>query len=729
MWTIRVEGFRVQDIVHNGNRFLIGNGYMGYRGTLEEFRADAFVGLNLPGVYDQVGDKWRESVNAPNPLFTDVIMNGQRLHSMAMAPTSHMQELEMKTGLHRRKTTYELNGQTVTLLAERFTSMKQEHVLAMKYTVMVTADTDLVIRTGIDHHVWDLNGPHLEDVTCHHQDGALIVQAITHELKLPVLVGEIIDFKACEPFVSEIEVCEEDGLFYRKLSVHLKPNQPFTFYKYAWIYHGKEEIELVSALQEIKTLGYDTLFQEHQSVWEEKWRRADVTIAGDEEAQISLRYSIYHLLILTPRNDRVSIPARGISGQTYKGAVFWDTEIFMLPFYLNTDVEAAKRLIRYRIHTLEGARRKAKEYGYRGAFYAWESQETGDDACSLFNVTDVFTNRPIRTYFRDKQIHINGAVVYALWETYRRTKDLSLLTDGGLEVIMECARFYFSYAYYNHILDRYEILDVTGPDEYHERVHNNAYTNRIVYETFSILEQATRVVKQKAPDVYDRIVEQLGFKEEYQRILDMRDKLYLPQPNEDLVIEQFDRYFTLEDVSLDTVRSRLVHPNEYWGGTNGVATNTQIIKQADVVTMLYLFSEDYSLDVKRANWAYYEPRTEHGSSLSASMYALVACEIGKPDWAYPYFMKTATVDLSGESKQFAGGIYIGGTHPAANGGAYLTAIYGFAGVRLKEGQLMVNPRLPRHWKGMAFSIRLCEGWYRVVIERDHATIVKEDPYD
>lgn len=183
--------------------------------------------------------------------------------------------------------------------------------------------------------------------------------------------------------------------------------------------------------REAAALGYEALLKEHAENWERKWERSDVVIHGDEEAQAALRYSLYQLHIISPgHSEKLSIPARGLSGQVYKGAVFWDTEMFMLPFYLHTQPEIARNLLMYRVHTLDGARRKAAEYGYEGAFYAWESQETGDDACTLFNVNDVFTGRPLRTYFRDKQVHISADVAYGIWQYYLFTGDGSLLLEG-----------------------------------------------------------------------------------------------------------------------------------------------------------------------------------------------------------------------------------------------------------------------------------------------------------
>lgn len=377
----------------------------------------------------------------------------------------------------------------------------------------------------------------------------------------------------------------------------------------------------------------------------------------------------------------------------------------------------------YRIHTLDGARRKASEYGYLGAFYAWESQDTGDDACTLFNVNDVFTGRPMRTYFRDKQIHISADVVHGLWQYVTFTGDDSILADGGAEVIWECARFFYSYAYYNPVKQRYELLDVTGPDEYHERVNNNAFTSATVQETLKIALQTAERLQDKYPAVYNSLVESYAdgpFLDEFTAML---AQLYVPQPDPDtLVIEQFDRYLQLEDVSLAELKARVIHPNEYWGGGNGLAAATRILKQADVVLMLHQFRDRYSKEVKQANWEFYEPRTEHGSSLSACIYALVAADIGLPDWGYPYFMRTATVDLTGESKQYVGDLYIGGTHPAANGGAWMAVVLGFAGVRFDGLTVTLKPSLPETWSSIELPVILRGGSFRLRIGREEITV-------
>ncbi len=147
-----------------------------------------------------------------------------------------------------------------------------------------------------------------------------------------------------------------------------------------------------------------------------------------------------------------------------------------------------------------------------------------------------------------------------------------------------------------------------------------------------------------------------------------------------------------------------MHPHEYLGGGNGLATTTQIIKQADVVLTLFLFDHRLPPRNQVANWEYYEPRTEHGSSLSACSYSLIAAQIGKVDWAYKYFMKTATIDLTGEGKQYVGTLYIGGTHPAGNGGAWMSAVFGLCGIQAAGEILAIQPHLPSHWKKVALSL-------------------------
>lgn len=232
-------------------------------------------------------------------------------------------------------------------------------------------------------------------------------------------------------------------------------------------------------------------------------------------------------------------------------------------------------------------------------------------------------------------------------------------------------------------------------------------------------------MSEEAPAFLEQLLQKIDLVDKKICLTNFLEKLYVPEPDADTgIIEQFDGYYQLEDVSVATVRSRLLNPQEYWGGAYGVAADTQVIKQADVICMLNLFSDSYNQDILKKNWQYYEPRTEHGSSLSPCIYAMVASKFNDPDWGYPYFMKTATVDLTGESKQFAGTIYIGGTHPAANGGTWMAAVLGFAGLTIKNNQVAVEPKLPSHWEKMSFKTIYQEESYTIEITQEEHKIWK-----
>lgn len=688
-WILEQNGFEPADIEKNGSKFLLGNGFMGYRGTMEEYSAEELVAVNLAGFFDLAeGSNWRESVNAPNPLYTVVSVNGKELNLSVLEPISHSQTLDIKRGLHFRKTVFSVSGINITIKAERFLSMSRENVMALKYSVIADKDIAVTLKTGIDKNVWDISGKHLNYVNEISNGNSFELTCETVQLKNKL--------KVYETLVGIENITNND--LCHIFDVVLKANEKFEFTKIAGVFHGDSIENSKKGFFGAVKKGYEFLKNEHIAVWDKIWKNSDILIDGDDEAQFALRYSIYHLCSIAPHNtDKCGIPARGLSGQVYKGAAFWDTEMFMLPFFQFTDSKVANNLLKYRIRTLPGAERKAKEFGFEGAFFAWESQETGDDACTLFNVTDVFTDRPLRTYFKDKQIHISADIVYAMWNYCSATGDYTILRDGGLNLMYKCLWFFYTYSSFKPYKNRYEILDVIGPDEYHDRVNNNAFTSIMIKHAADIFVLALQKVKAEYPEVLESISKDLSW------AYDFAKKLYVPQPGENGIIEQFDGYFGLEDVTPKVLKTRELKENEYWGG-HGLASTTRAIKQADVVMALNVFGNEYSKEIKKANWDFYEPYTEHGSSLSACAYAIVAAQIGYTDWAYKYFMKTATVDLTGDTKQYIGSLYIGGTHPAANGGAWNTVIFGFAGVSYTDKVLDISPRLPQNWKSLEFKL-------------------------
>lgn len=718
MWSISENAFIKENIPHCGNKYLIGNGYFGIRGTMEEYEKNEMCATNMAGIYDRVGSSWRESVNAPNLLYTYITVNGKKLALPADEPLAHRQELDFYNAIHKRETVWEACGGKITVACERFASMSNQHLIGLKYSVFADFDCSIEIITGIDGDVWDINGPHFKTIIPDCNDGVLSVTGITGEKEISVKSECVIsaDFEHSEDIICT------DFKALKKISFNAKAGSKYTIEKIGSV---ATSVDSIKYTDNITSITYASLKELHIKAWKKIWDISYIQIDGDSNAELALNYSLYHMNCIAPRNfESCSIPARGLSGQVYKGAVFWDTEMFMIDYYIHTEPAIAKTLLKYRIDTLSGARTKAAEYNLDGAYYAWESQEGGFEACSDYNVVDVFTKRPMRTYFRDKQYHVSAAVVYAFMKYINATGDYSVLTDGGLEVIIECARMYRSLLLTKADKTLYEIHDVVGPDEYHERVNNNAYTNRMAKFVFKTAADMIELAKESYPTIYSDLDNKFNLKKLYEDFGDSYKNMYIPEPNSDGLIEQFDGYFKLEDTSVEEVRSRLLDPKEYWGGAYGVASDTQVLKQADVVAMLSMFKDDHSVEIMQKNLDYYEPRTEHGSSLSACMYSLLFCYTGNPDSAYPLFLKSASADLNTGGKEWAGLIYIGGTHPASEGGAWIVAVKGFAGISVQNGEIVCNPKLPANWKSMSFHYRYNGKLYKVEITQDKSNITQ-----
>lgn len=700
-WRIEEKGFNQEKIEFFGSKFSVGNGYFGYRGTLQEYGKEQLAACTLSEIFDDNGNGWREPINMPNGLLTKVYYQNKPLSVLDSKILEHTQGLDLSAGKQYRQTILETeDGKKVTIEANQFASIDNIHLLVMEYSVKAESAMELTIQTGIDEEIWNINGNHFASIEQKAEGAISGLVCKTLQDSKEIAIGQLVKITKGNGTVTNNDT---DITF----ALSLQPGETFAFEKYVAI--GKDTDcekpweSVMAFCSEASDTGFETLLSKQSAAWKKRYDSFGLSIEGDEEALQAIYYSYYLLYSSAPTHtDTVAIPARGLSGQVYKGAYFWDTEIYMLPMFAYCAPEIAKNLMMYRVHNLEGAYEKAQEYGYRGAFFPWESQEKGQDGCTHYNLTDIFTGRKMRTYFRDKQVHISADVAYGIWKYVTITKDKSILLEGGAEVIMECARFFNSYAYFKKDKDRFELLDVTGADEYHERVNNDAYTNYMVWLTAKITLEVLDFLAKEHPDYYQKVLEKLDYEKELPEVKEMAEKIYLPRPNQDGIIEQFSGYFKEEDLSIEELYSRIIEPNEYLGSPVGLAVNTQIIKQADVILLLSLLSEEFSEDVKEKNWAYYEPRTEHGSSLSTCIYALLAAKIGKVDWAYQFLMKAAKLDLLGNYKQYLGPLYIGGTHPAANGGTWMVAVQGFGGLEAVEDGIVLNPHLPGHWKQLSF---------------------------
>ncbi|MDR0831508.1 MAG: hypothetical protein LBM99_01275 [Bacillales bacterium] len=672
----KVRSFNYQeDRIFNGNKFLIGNGLYGLRGTLDEFTKKDNVGLLASGVYDQHGKKIREPLNLFNPFYTTVYLNNKKIKYEDAK--EFLLELDLETATLKRVSVFD----DLIITSKRFVSSVHSHTLGRRYVIKALKDLNITLKSGIDLDIYELNGPHYL-IKKRLKDGSVYkAVGVTNEEKTITL-----DLIQKPSSVDTIRDIKEPLKLLKEFNVFLSKGEEFVLDSFVSIFIGEKMPSDNQEVKELEKRGFDSLYQEHCYTFKKRFQNALIE-TDNLEINFNLAYAVYQLLILENKELTTSISARGISGQTYKGAVFWDTEIFMLPFYLLTNPSFAKNLIEYRLKTLKGALDKAKKYGYKGAFYAWESQEFGQDACSLYNVSDAVSGKPIRTYFADKQIHISGDIAYAIANYLKFTNDYSILFKGGLKVLLEISNFYLSYAQKENGV--YHLNDVLGPDEYHERVNDNAFTNYLAKYTVEI-----------TLNYLKSFAHLLGLQYDSLALQDFIDNIYLPKPNKEGVIEQFQGYFALEDVSIEQLKTRLKHPNEYWGR---VASSTKIIKQADVVTLLVLFPDLFSEGIKRANFAYYFPLTEHGSSLSSSMYGLLAIELGDLDYGLQMFFKSSQADLDPKQKLWAGKVYIGGSHPASAGGAYKCLVFGFMGLKVSNGQVIFEPKLPFGTTFMQFN--------------------------
>ena len=301
------------------------------------------------------------------------------------------------------------------------------------------------------------------------------------------------------------------------------------------------------------------------------------------------------------------------------------------------------------------------------------------------------------------------------------------------------ARFLYSHAYYKKNKGRYEFIRLLGPDEYHENVDNNAFTN---YQAYYSLEKALTVsdrLKVENLELWGGLKNRLSLSEsELIDWQDMLEKLYLPQPlPESGIIEQFDGYFELEDVTPKTLEQRLIKKNEYWGWPNGVAVHTQVLKQADVLQLLVL-QDLFPRDVVRANYDYYETKTQHGSSLSPSVHAIIAVKAGYLEQAYSYFTRSSVIDLFNTNKAESGGTFIGGIHTASCGAAWQIIVFGFAGMKVNEDGLSFKPMLPEKWEKVKFKInynkqklilKLEKSGFKVDSDRENTVSVTVQGYD
>src|SRR5690554_972652 len=293
LWHIKDNKFRREDIIQNGHKYLIGHLKLGVRGTLDEFRASEMVAVNLPLIYDQVGNGWREPVNAFNPLYTTVKIDGQSVDTLNMEPIFHVQSLNLKDASMMRESTFKIGGKKVTIYSKRFVDKNMSRSILSTFELTVDEDAQVNIFTGIDTIIWDIHGPHIENIQNEVLDNTLKVSGTTHENKHLIDVYKAIDigFKNYKK-----EVITKDGIIGYDIGIDAKKGQVYRMYQYHYIAVDETKEDGLTALNIMKTTGFEQRLIAHQKLWNKHWEGADVQIKGNDEADLALRYSIYHLL-------------------------------------------------------------------------------------------------------------------------------------------------------------------------------------------------------------------------------------------------------------------------------------------------------------------------------------------------------------------------------------------------------------------------------------------------
>ena len=439
--------------------------------------------------------------------------------------------------------------------------------------------------------------------------------------------------------------------------------------------------------------GWRGVLEAHAASWADRWRRSDVLIDGDPAAQQALRFAGYHLNgAANPDDEFVSIAARGLTGPDYMGHVFWDTEIYLLPFYSLTWPEAARALLMYRFNTLDAARAKATRMGWRGAMFAWESADTGAETTPE---QAIGPDREVVQILCGKQEqHITADVAYAVWQYWLATGDEAFMRDAGAEILLESGRFWSSRAKLEAD-GKHHIRGVTGPDEYHETVDDNAFTNVMARWTIRRAIDAAVLMRERWPDVWARLSARLKLDDHELQQWEAVAAGMATGLAQSGLFEQFKGYFGLEQIDLRNYVGRSVPMDVVLGRER--TDISQVVKQADVVALLGLLPDEFAGDAGDANFAYYEPRCSHGSSLSRAMHGLVAARLGQSELALQFFRDTAAIDLADTHVSSDGGVHI-----AALGGVWMIAVLGFAGLKVLPDGMALNPQLPADWTTLTF---------------------------
>ncbi len=727
-WTVRETQFDSERFRSRETVFTIGNGYLGTRGSFEEGYSRALPATLIHGVFDEVPIVYTELANCPDWLPISVIIDGDRFRLERGEVVSYNRELDLRRGVLSRSVRWRSpHGKTVDIRFERFASKADEHVLVLRCQITpVNFDGAIEVQASINGYPENQGFNHWELLDQGKTEQGIWLNLCTRASRIELGMAAGIKISGAD---AGVQVSNPPGYPTLMASFLASAGQTVTVDKLVTVFTSQQVEQPVSAACDklAQLPDYSSLLNAHEQAWDETWEKSDILIEGDVTAQASVRYNLFQLLIAAPRHDdTVSIAAKTLSGFGYRGHVFWDTEIFILPFFIYTQPELARNMLTYRYHTLGGARRKAVHYGYKGAMYAWESADTGDEVTPRWLPPNDFYGEDIRIWCRDREIHISADIAYGAWFYWEATGDDEWMRDYGAEIILDTAVFWGSRVEYNTKHERYEIRGVIGADEYHEFVHNNAFTNRMVQWN---LEKALLIqdwLRDNYPDKRQELEEKLHLTTgRRSRWHDIIANIWIPYDESTGLIEQFEGFFELQDINLEDYEPR----TKSIQGIIGIeeANKRQVLKQPDVLMLLYLMrqSQEFPYNEKslQANWEYYAPRTDitYGSSLGPAIHAILASDLNKTAETYEAFMQAALVDLEDVRGNAHEGI-----HAACAGGVWQAVIFGFGGIQMDDKPI-AHPHLPPTWTRLKFKFLWRGQWHEFDLHSAQETRQGEIP--
>ncbi|MGK0605175.1 glycoside hydrolase family 65 protein [Enterococcus gilvus] len=697
-WKIRTtqldkENRRLQESLTS-----IGNGYMGMRGNFEEsYSGDHHQGTYLAGIWypDKTRVGWWKNgypeyfgkvINAMDFIQMKLFVNDHEIDLATTAFEDFDLELNMENGLLTRSFVAIAGGATVRFTFERFLSIVKQELAVIRLTAeCLSGDAQIRVLSKLDNNVQNEDSNYEEMFWLEKERG--------HQMECSFLTTQTIpnDFGieqfsvtgAMKHVSSAIGVQQDDTLEVAETFTYdLKPDESMQLEKRVVILTSRDvpesdQSEKALALLEAYDASYEELLAEQNAAWAKRWALADVSIGGDDEAQQGIRFNIFQLFsTYYGEDDRLNIGPKGFTGEKYGGATYWDTEAYAVPMYLGiSDPTITKNLLKYRHNQLPQAKHNARQQGLKGALYPMVTF-TGVECHNEWEITF-------------EEIHRNGAIAHAIYNYTTYTGDESYIQKEGLEVLTEIARFWADRVHYSKRQQKYMIHGVTGPNEYENNINNNWYTNYLATWVLSY----TLENYQK----YQAHVTVTITQEEQTKWQDIIQNMYFPKDKELGIFVQHDTFLDkdlLPTSALDPAERPL---NQHWSWDK--ILRSCFIKQADVLQGIYFFGDSFTDEEKRRNFEFYEPMTVHESSLSASVHAILAAELGLIDKSMEMYQRTARLDLDNYNNDTDDGLHI-----TSMTGSWLAIVQGFAQMKTSTGTLSFAPLLPKDWDHYSFHI-------------------------